>query len=43
MLKGAEEGVGHRSAEDIKWQETKAIVTKRDKRMCVLCRLMTSV
>ena len=43
MLKGAEEGVGHRSAEDIKWQETKAIVTKRDKGMCVLCRLMTSV
>ena len=43
MLKGAEKGVGHRSADDTQWQETKSIVLKRDKGMCVLCRIMTSV
>lgn len=42
MLKGAEKGVGHRSADDLDWQETKKEVTKRDKGICVLCRIMTA-
>ena len=42
MIKGTEEGVGHRSADDKQWQDVKEQVRKRDKNMCVLCRLMTS-
>lgn len=40
MIKGTEKGVAHRSAEDEQWQECKEIVSKRDKNMCVLCRVL---
>lgn len=42
MIKGMDEDVGHRSADDEQWQKTKQLVFKRDKGMCVLCRIMTS-
>ena len=33
--------VSHRSKDDEKWQETKRLVSIRDKNMCVACRLLT--
>ena len=33
--------VAHRSKEDEQWQETKRLVSIRDKNMCVACRMLT--
>lgn len=35
------EKVSHRSSEDLEWQKTKELCRKRDKNMCIVCRLLT--